>query len=845
MTRLRSIRVRGCHVHNLRGVDVEIPHGSFTVVTGVSGSGKSSLAFDTVFAEGRRRYLESLSAYARQFVEQVPRPDVDAIEGLPPTVSIDQRSTRGGVRATVASMAEVLDYLRLLWARCGTRHCELCDRPVAGSTPERIVEQIRADGGRRKKAYLLAPLVHRRKGFHTSVFDTMARLQIERARVDGEGVDVVAGTRLSRYHEHSIQALIAAVPLGAGHQEELEAAVARALDRGKGTLYVAFNSDLGAATLHSSVAACADCGTSYGPLDPGDLSFSLRTGMCKRCKGRGVEPDESEDPPPCKSCGGARLNAAARAIRFAEHGLHDVLAMPVDRARAWIEGVSPASERERAVLEPVREEVGARLRFVEEVGLSYLSLDRGARTLSGGESQRVRLASQLGTGLRGVGYVLDEPTIGLHPRDNERLLATLRALCDRGATLLVVEHDEDTIRAADLVVDLGPGAGSRGGEIVAIGTPSEIEAAPASVTGPWLSGARRHETVASVADGPAKDWSEAPALRLTGARARNLAGIDVAFPIGALTCVTGVSGSGKSTLVRHILHPALLQALGRVGPTPGAHDSLTGAEHVTGVLEIDQSPIGKTSRSVPATYTKIMDPLRRLFAASTEARVRGFDASQFSFNSAKGRCPECKGQGRLRIEMNFMPDVNVPCDVCDGARYHEETLAARFQGRSIADVLDMTVEEARPAFAAFPKIARVLDIMDDVGLGYLQLGQPSPTLSGGEAQRVKLAAEMARRAKGGIVFLLDEPTTGLHAADVDKLNHVLRGLVTLGNTVIVVEHHLDVIAAADVIVDLGPGGGDEGGELIAYGSPASVAANSRSATGICLAKRAGEGPSPL
>jgi len=838
MSRLTSIGVRGCHVHNLRGVDVEIPHGSFTVVTGVSGSGKSSLAFDTVFAEGRRRYLESLSAYARQFVEQVPRPEVDAIEGLPPTVSIDQRSTRGGVRATVASMAEVLDYLRLLWARCGTRHCERCDAAVAGTTPEHIVEKIRTLGRRRGKAYLLAPLVRRRKGFHADAFDLMARLGIERARVDGEGLDVVPGTRLSRYHEHSIEALIATVPLGAAHQDALATAVTRALDRGQGTLYASFAPDLVDAELFSAVAACADCRTSYGPLEPGDLSFSLRRGMCRRCKGRGVESDdaqESHDPPPCKSCGGARLNPAARAIRFAGLGLHEVLAMPVDRARTWLTELRPESERERAVLEPVRAEVCARLRFVEEVGLSYLSLDRGARTLSGGESQRVRLASQLGTGLRGVCYVLDEPTIGLHPRDNERLLATLRALCDKGATLLVVEHDEDTIRAADLVIDLGPGAGSRGGEVVAVGTPKEIESAAASVTGPWLSGARRHERTT-----PDVNWRDAPALVLTGARARNLQDIDVAFPTGALTCVTGVSGSGKSTLVRHVLHPALLRALDRVGPEPGEHDGLTGAEHVGGVLEIDQAPIGKTSRSVPATYTKIMDPLRQLFAATPEARVRGFDASQFSFNSAKGRCPECKGQGRLRIEMNFMPDVNVPCDVCEGARYDEETLAALFQGRSIADVLDMTVEEARPAFSAFPKIARVLDVMDDVGLGYLQLGQPSPTLSGGEAQRVKLAAEMAKRAKGGFVYLLDEPTTGLHAADVDRLIHVLRGLVTLGNTVIVVEHHLDVIAASDVVVDLGPGGGDAGGRLVAYGSPSDVAAVSHSATGFCLAKRSRE-----
>ncbi len=831
--RLAAIEVKGCHVHNLRGVDVTIPHGCFTVVTGVSGSGKSSLAFDTVFAEGRRRYLESLSAYARQFVEQVPRPDVDAIDGLPPTVSIDQRSTRGGTRATVASMAQVLDYLRLLWARCGTRHCERCDRPVAGTSPEIIVEEIARRAGRRATAYLLAPLVRRRKGFHGKVFRRMAHLGIERARVDGAGVDVDAQTRLSRYHEHSVEALVATAPTSCAGRDDLAAAVDRALDVGEGTLYVAFASDLADAALLSAVAACAGCGTSYGPLDPGDLSFSTRQGMCRRCRGRGVEESDGDDSPPCKSCGGARLNPAARAVRFQDRGLHDVLALPVDAARRWLAAAQPSSAREAAVLAPVRSEVNARLAFVEEVGLSYLTLDRGARTLSGGESQRVRLASQLGTGLRGVCYVLDEPTIGLHPRDNERLLGTLRALCDRGATLLVVEHDEDTIRAADLVIDLGPGAGTHGGRVVAVGTPDEIAADPGSVTGPWLCGARRHATVED-----RRDRSDGPALVLSGASARNLRGIDARFPVGALTCVTGVSGSGKSTLVRHVLHAALLRALDRVGPEPGAHDALRGAEHVRGVLEIDQSPIGKTSRSVPATYTKIMDPLRGLFAAAPEARVRGFTASRFSFNSAAGRCPECKGQGEIRVEMSFLPGVRVPCDVCDGARYDEETLAVRFGGRTIAEVLAMTVAEARPAFAAFPKIACVLDVMDEVGLGYLQLGQPSPTLSGGEAQRVKLAAEMARRGRGGIVYLLDEPTTGLHAADVDKLIHVLRGLVTLGNTVIVIEHQLDVIAAADFVVDLGPGGGEAGGALVACGTPDEVAATPGSATGACLANRA-------
>ncbi len=833
MRRLRSIRVRGAEVHNLRGVNVTIRHGEFTVLTGPSGSGKTSLARDTVFAEGRRRYLESLSAYARQFVDQIPRPDVESIEGLPPTIAIDQRTTRGGARATVASMAEVLDYLRILWVRLGTRHCELCGESVAAASAEQIVGRIAEGAGRRRSVRLLAPLVRRRKGFHADAFQLMARLGIERARVDGVAVDVDPATRLSRYHEHSIEALIATAKTGPRYRDELAAAVERALDRGRGTLYAAYDDDLVDATLHSSVAACADCGTSYGPLDPGDLSWSTRQGQCGRCRGRGTEETAAgEAEQPCKRCDGARLSAAARAVRFRGLGLHELLARPVAAARAWLSALVPDGAREDAILPSICDEISARLRFVEEVGLDYLSLDRGARTLSGGESQRVRLASQIGTGLRGVCYVLDEPTIGLHPADTERLLVTLRRLCDRGATLLVVEHDEDTIRAADHIIDLGPAAGVHGGRVVAEGSPAELMRSGAGVTGPWLAGTRRLELPAE-----RRPWDAGPALVVRNASARNLRGIDVPFPVGALTCVTGVSGSGKSTLVRHVLLPAILRALGRVSPEPGAHDALEGAEHVTGVLEIDQSPIGKTSRSVPATYTKIMDPLRRLFAESADARVRGFTASRFSFNSAPGQCPECRGQGVVRVEMNFLPDVSVPCDVCNGLRYDEETSAVQFLGHSIAEVLAMTVAEARPVFSAFPKIARVLDVMDEIGLGYLRLGQPSPTLSGGEAQRVKLASEMARRRRGGTVYLLDEPTTGLHASDVERLVAVLRSLVELGNTVIVIEHHLDVVAAADVVIDLGPGGGDAGGALVAFGTPEEVAATPASRTGACLASR--------
>ena len=867
--RLTSIRVRGCRVHNLKGIDVEIPHGAMTVVTGVSGSGKSSLAFDTVFAEGRRRYLESLSAYARQFVEEIPRPDVDMVEGLPPTVSLDQRSTRGGTRQTVASMCEVLDFLRLLWARLGTRHCEQCGKPVTATSPEHIVDTLAARGRKlkRRTVHLLAPMVRRRKGFHTDVFDMLSRLGMTTARVDGAALPVEPPPKLSRYHEHSIEALVASAAVESRDRDALRKGVDAALDRGGGTLYASFDADLSVVEVFSSTAACVDCGTAYGPLDPAELSWSTKTGMCRTCNGRGVREKDDDDAEAdvCRSCGGARLSPAARAVRFRGKGLHEFLAMPIGEARTWLGEASPRDARERAVLLPVLAETSSRLAFVEEVGLSYLTLDRPARTLSGGEAQRVRLAAQLGTGLRGVCYVLDEPTIGLHATDNARLLRTLRSLRDRGATLLVVEHDEDTIRAADHVIDLGPGAGVHGGRVVAVGSPAELAASPASVTGPWLSGARRIDTPgwrletggwrndkgqtpahsrARPASPPASSLQ--PALLLRGVTARNLKGIDVRFPLNALTCVTGVSGSGKSTLVRDVLHPALLRALKLVGPVPGAHASLSGAESITAVLEIDQSPIGKTSRSVPATYTGIMDPLREMFAETPEAKMRGFTASRFSFNAKEGACRTCNGQGRVTVEMNFLPDVAVPCEACGGGRFDEETLAVRFLGRTIAEALALPVSEARPVFASFPKIARVLDVMDEVGLGYLELGQASTTLSGGEAQRVKLATEIAKRRRGSIVYLLDEPTTGLHLADVEKLVAVLRSLVELGNTVVVIEHQLDVIACADWVIDLGPGGGAAGGHLVASGTPAEVARVAGSATGACLREKrervAGSGP---
>ena len=833
MTRLHRIGVRGARTHNLRNVDVDVPHGRLTVVTGVSGSGKSSLALHTVHAEGRRRYLDSLSTHARMFVQRVPRPDVDVVDGLPPTAAIDQRTSRGGSRATVASLADILELLRLLWARLGTRHCEQCLAPVGAADVETVVEAVRRAGGRRRRVHLLAPVVRRRKGYHQATFRRLAAQGIDEARVDGERRSIDGSTRLARWHEHSVDALVAVASTVASKRDALEDAVRRTLRLGDGALYVTNRDDLADAEFHSTRSACADCGIAYGPVEPGDLSHSLRRGRCRRCGGRGhEETDEGGEPPPCKRCAGARLGAAARAVLFRGEGLHELLARSVQGAQEWLLAVRPANARERAVLAPIRDDVVERLGFVRDVGLDYLTLDRGARTLSGGESQRVRLAAQLGGGLRGVCYVLDEPTIGLHARDTERLIATLRRLTARGATLLVVEHDEDTIRAADHVVDLGPGAGAHGGRLVAAGSPQELEAGRLGVTGAWLADASRS------AQPPARRRPET-SIELRGARARNLKDVDVRFPLGALTCVSGVSGSGKSTLVRHVLLPALLHALGRVAPEPGEHDGLDVPDGVAGVVEVDQSPIGRTPRSVPATYTKLMGPLRSLFAASPDARAKGFTASRFSFNSGDGRCVDCKGRGAVKMEMSFLPGVAVPCETCEGARWDEETLTVRIAGRSIADVLAMTVAEARPVFAAYPRIAPVLDVMDDVGLGYLRLGQTSTTLSGGEAQRVKLATEMARRRRGGRVYVLDEPTTGLHGRDVTRLIGVLDSLVELGNTVIVIEHNVDVLLAADHVIDLGPGGGADGGSVMAVGTPEEVAAVPESATGACLAARLG------
>ena len=845
-----SISIRNAREHNLHGTDIDIPRDRFTVITGVSGSGKSTVAFDILFAEGQRRYLESLNAYARQFVQPAARPDVDAIFGIPPSVAIEQRTSRGGYKSTVGTMTEIHHFLRLLFVRLGTQHCPDCGIAIEPQTLDAIVDRVlKRHRGRRVEIH--APLVVARKGYYTELARWAAKQGYPSLRVDGEPLPTDAWPRLDRYREHDIDLPLGSVAARADREAALRAMVERALGHGAGRVRVA---DRRWETLYSTARACPGCGRSFDELDPRLFSYNSRHGWCPSCYGTGREIrgfdenesgeethwSESADEPAreCRACAGRRLRPEALAVRYRSHGIADLSALDVETARSTLARIRPRG-REAAIASDVLAELGTRLDFLCRLGLGYLRLDRAAPTLSGGEAQRIRLAAQLGSNLRGVCYILDEPTIGLHARDNAMLLDTLRALRAKGNTVVVVEHDEETIRSAEHIIDLGPGAGANGGKVVAQGPIARVLASRESLTGRHLSSPLPHPLPGI----RSPDRSKEPEryLSIRNACLNNLQGIDVDLPLERLVCVTGVSGSGKSSLVRGVLLANLAAALRRRRGGRPKCGEIRGVEGVKRVLEVDQTPIGKTPRSCPATYVGIWDHIRRLFAGATESRIRGYGASRFSFNVAGGRCDACDGQGVQRIEMSFLPDVRVPCDACGGRRFTPETLEIRYLDMSIADVLGSSVDEALPRFEAHPRIHRTLSLLRDVGLGYLTLGQSSPTLSGGEAQRIKLVTELAkvdasasRSAAARALYVLDEPTIGLHMADVEKLVRVLHRLVDAGNTVVVIEHNLDVVAEADMVIDLGPEGGGGGGKVVTSGTPDKVASARRSHTGRAL-----------
>jgi len=923
------ITVRGARQHNLKNIDVEIPRHTLTVVTGLSGSGKSSLAFDLIYAEGQRRYVQTLSAYARQFLDQMERPDVDSIEGLSPAISIEQKTTSRSPRSTVGTITEIYDYLRLLYASIGTPHCHHCGRPISRQTTEQIVASIVEPAGGAKSAkdervMILAPVVRGRKGEFKKLFEQLSHEGFVRVRVDKQLRQLDEEIQLDRRHNHTVEVVVDRLRLKPGIESRLAASLETAMKLAKGIVQVAVVN--GEERLFSREWACVDCGINIPVLEPRSFSFNSVYGSCEACRGlgsqyafdpakvivdwsrpllegglgpgagssylqrslaraaeqhhfdlktpfrdlprkiqslilvgKGSEGSRAGSGFPgliplldrwygestsesyrewfeqymsastCWKCQGKRLRPESLAVKVAGLSIAEFTARSVGEELEIIRRIK-LGPREEILARRILNEILERLEFLSAVGLSYLSLDRSAASVSSGESQRIRLATQIGSKLRGVLYVLDEPSIGLHPRDNQRLLGTLVQLRDLGNTVLVVEHDEETIRRADYVIDLGPGAGKQGGRLVASGSPAKVAATEQSLTGRYLAGRERILVPAS------RRAPNGKHLSVLGARANNLKNIDVRFPLGLLTVVTGVSGSGKSTLVNDILHRAIAKKLYRSLQEPGPHRALMGLEHLDKVIVIDQLPIGRTPRSNPATYSGLFTPIRELFAMLSESRQRGYRPGRFSFNVKGGRCEACQGEGLRRIEMNFLPDVFVTCEVCRGRRYNSETLAVKYRAYSIADVLDMTAKDALPALENIPAIKQKLQTLVDVGLGYIHLGQPATTLSGGEAQRIKLARELSRRQTGRTLYILDEPTTGLHFDDVKQLLEVLNRLTALGNTVIIIEHHLDVVKQADWIIDLGPEGGEGGGRIVAQGTPEDVAGVKGSFTGQALAK---------
>ena len=933
------IKIRGAKEHNLKNIDVDIPRNELVVLTGLSGSGKSSLAFDTIYAEGQRRYMESLSSYARMFLGQMEKPDVEKIEGLSPAISIDQKSTNRNPRSTVGTVTEIYDYFRLLYARIGIPHCPNCGRPIARQTVDQMVDQILAlpEG---TKIQLLAPVVRGRKGEHAKVLERAKRSGYVRVRIDGNLYDLSEEIKLEKNIKHNIEIVVDRLVVKDGITARLTDSVENTLALAEGLLIVDVIG--GEPMTFSQSFSCPDCGISVSEIEPRSFSFNNPFGACPDCFGLGYKmefdvdlmiPDKelsinqgaivvtgwqsctdkgsftnailqalcksynfSLDTPfeeypesvkniilhgtdgktvdvyyegqrgkgvypvafegliknverryretgsetmkqeyesfmqftPCKLCGGMRLKREALAVTVADKNIYEITSLSITGLQEFLNNLS-LTKNEELIGGQILKEIRARVGFLVNVGLGYLSLSRATGTLSGGEAQRIRLATQIGSGLVGVCYILDEPSIGLHQRDNDRLLAALKNLRDLGNTLIVVEHDEDTMREADYIVDIGPGAGSHGGEVVACGTAEEIMKIPESITGRYLSGALKIP-VPAVRKKPT-GW-----ITVQGAQENNLKNIDVDFPLGVMTVVTGVSGSGKSSLVNEILYKHLAKKLNRARTIPGKHKGIKGVEQLDKVIAIDQSPIGRTPRSNPATYTGVFDQIRDLFAATADAKAKGYSKGRFSFNVKGGRCEACSGDGIIKIEMHFLPDVYVPCEVCGGKRYNRETLDVKYKGKSIYDVLDMTVEEALPFFENVPSILRKIETLNDVGLSYVKLGQPSTELSGGEAQRIKLATELSRRSTGKTIYILDEPTTGLHFADVQKLVEILQKLTEGGNTVVVIEHNLDVIKTADYIIDIGPEGGDGGGTVIAKGTPEEVAANPASYTGKYIKK---------